>query len=1313
MTQSTNGSSPRRRFLSLRNLKDKLPFRRRPRSPTSSQISLRADRTASPSISGVDEASESTSTAGSVNLSVDTLRASREAANTPGPSGGRARAPVIKLPPKTEAEPSTTVQPPDHEEPSLPADVPEQDVSNDVATDIDPEIERQNILWAGLRTSLEMLKDRLNVLPDFVSAIETLLSCLDELKTVGVNSSDYETIAKELTGLSESLRQEEGGLSSVLISDALLGLILLIAEDAHKIKTKLDRGASENVGQTNTDEEVLRYCRRIEVFFRQLQAYTTASTRSVPGVSSLNTRLERLNPVRQATYNSELSVKINRRGCTQGTRTAVLAGLDEWLSDPASPSVYWINGMAGTGKTAIAYTFCERMERRKLLGASFFCTRQSAECRDVNRIVPTIAYQLAQYSIPFQSALNDALAHNPEAGSKGLPKQFEQLLAETTQQVKETLPYQLVVVIDALDELINPPNSRLIEILVDQLFHYAPKMPLKFLVTSRPDTEIYLKMTSHAQSRGGVILQDIEKPQIQADIKLYLTRELEFMSPTEAEINQLVERSGVLFIYAAGLVRYAHSDKSLADPREKMRSLIEMSPEEQRTLVDPVYIEVMDTALGDEDLEEDETADIRIVLNTVLLAQEPIKKTGLISPLDSAFPEIMLSKERSGSYFCNAAEHSQLLAQGCFLGMKEQLRFNICELDSSCLLDENVDSLQSRIENKISPPLAYACRYWANHLSVAAKLDGLLGFLTEFLATQLLHWVEVLNLRRELNMGIAALLKAKQRLEGTSAHPELVAFLDDAYVFMRGFAASPVSRSTPHIYISSLQLCPRSSIVYRLYLSSVKKLLKPHMDVTKNRDEIPLDHQSWNIGSGVLSITYSPNGTLVAVGCEDNSIRIYDSQTGLLKFDPLRGHDKWVRCVVFSPDGTRVLSSSSDCTIRMWDALRGEPLPASFKGHTHPVKSVSFSSDGNRVVSGSWDTTIRMWDATDGSLITQSAEGHEWGVNCVMFQPQGTLIASGGNDHMIRLWDSTNDSLKVVQELKGHTNAITSIAFIPDGTKLVSSSVDSTTCIWDINGTLLSRFLQGCSQLAHSVAVSKWSDGLRVASGLADSTIQVWNAETGKLVAGPFMGHSSCVRAVAFSPDGTRLLSGSHDGSIRAWDLQTGSNSSTPRSYPRNQTRRGGVARGGLRNRPDVPTLKDVEHHTRQIRTFYQEKQACLPFHSHIPTAMACFAWLLDGSDLALLHDSATPLSKVSSPKSGDSELSSTESGDSVDHMPEGCKPRPDGWVVNSSSELLVWVVPSFDSCHLSEHATRNRWLLLLSSQHEQFVGKRWPGSRK
>src|SRR3954465_12962659 len=107
--------------------------------------------------------------------------------------------------------------------------------------------------------------------------------------------------------------------------------------------------------------------------------------------------LRTLSPVDDARYNSAYSTAVKRRGCTASTREQILDDLRTWVKDPDGSKVFWMNGMAGTGKTTILYSFCEWLEDDKRLAGNFFCNRASASCGDLNNITRSIAYQLAHY----------------------------------------------------------------------------------------------------------------------------------------------------------------------------------------------------------------------------------------------------------------------------------------------------------------------------------------------------------------------------------------------------------------------------------------------------------------------------------------------------------------------------------------------------------------------------------------------------------------------------------------------------------------------------------------------------------------------------------------------------------------------------------------------------------------------------------------------------------------------------------------------------------------------------------------------------
>ena len=161
---------------------------------------------------------------------------------------------------------------------------------------------------------------------------------------------------------------------------------------------------------------------------------------------------------------------------------------------------------------------------------------------------------------------------------------------------------------------------------------------------------------------------------------------------------------------------------------------------------------------------------------------------------------------------------------------------------------------------------------------------------------------------------------------------------------------------------------------------------------------------------------------------------MWDSRTGehLLT---LEEHTQDVLCLAFSPDGSSLASGSSDETIRLWDARTGE-LMWKYTRSGDQFWSVAFSPDGSRLAAGSAEAAVRLWDTKDGTRYGIERQMRE--VRSVAFSPDGSILASGGGyeDGKIRLWDSRTGRLWFL--FGGHAGQITSVAFSPNDFTLAS-----------------------------------------------------------------------------------------------------------------------------------------------------------------------------------------------------------------------------------------------------------------------------------
>ena len=281
-------------------------------------------------------------------------------------------------------------------------------------------------------------------------------------------------------------------------------------------------------------------------------------------------------------------------------------------------------------------------------------------------------------------------------------------------------------------------------------------------------------------------------------------------------------------------------------------------------------------------------------------------------------------------------------------------------------------------------------------------------------------------------------------------------------------------------------------------------------------------------GSVVLSVAFSPDGTILASGA-GNAVRLWDVATRA-KVATL-SHTDEVYSVTFSPDG-ETLASGAGNAVRLWDMTTYQDI--STLHHGDWVNSVSFSPDGETLAAGGGNA-VRLWDMTTYQDISTLHHG-DW-VHSVSFSPDGETLAAGvGGDRegAVRLWDVTTRTNIATFEEDGWVPWVLSVAFSPDGAILASGkgNGDGWVKLWEVStGRNVAFFEHRFS--VNSVSFSP--DGTILASGERDGTVKLWDVATRAKVA--TLSHTDEVYSVTFSPDGETLAAGTWAGTIELWDV--------------------------------------------------------------------------------------------------------------------------------------------------------------------------------
>lgn len=487
--------------------------------------------------------------------------------------------------------------------------------------------------------------------------------------------------------------------------------------------------------------------------------------------------------------------------CVQDTRVDLLRQVQTWNLDHAK-CIFWLNGIAGTGKSTIARTVACAFADQKNLGASFFFSRGVGDLGHAAKFVATIADQLACLSPLLKRHISQAIAEHDNITRQGLRNQWRELILKPLSML-DRQHLTLTLVIDALDECEREDDIKLLL----QLFVEVKDLQtvnLKIFLTSRPETPIRLGFRDMPEIlHHELVLHDVPRPIVEHDISVFLRHELDGIRkqrnlskdwPGNETAELLVKRSDCFFIYIATACRFIRDPNW--HPYERLSLILEgdATGHQHTAELDGMYMQILKHSAINSATQEDKyrlSDRFRLVvgsivtafdvLSTIALANlldRPVKDVGLalnslhsvlnvpkeqdlpIRLLHPSFRDFLVDSRRcyDGCFYIDQELLHMELAKRCLELLSHALKKDICNLRMPGVLIHEVQS--SEIEVHLPKDVQYACRYWVDHLEKVnhkARIKiGLCdnGQIHTFFVKNFLHWLEALSLMGKISEGM-------------------------------------------------------------------------------------------------------------------------------------------------------------------------------------------------------------------------------------------------------------------------------------------------------------------------------------------------------------------------------------------------------------------------------------------------------------------------------------------------------------------------------------------------------------------------------
>jgi len=486
--------------------------------------------------------------------------------------------------------------------------------------------------------------------------------------------------------------------------------------------------------------------------------------------------------------------------CLENTRVDLLNQVQKWATDVHSKDIFWLKGIAGTGKSTIARTVAYKLAKQGCLGASFFFSRGKGDRSHARLFFTSLAIQLVELQpslIPYvYQAINGKLTIADQTPGD----QWAHLILGPLTKCRSPI----AVVVDALDECDYKDAAEILELFkqLKDLDH----VPLRIFITSRPEVSGFKDIPKAMLDE--VALHEDEGSE--HDISLFLEHKLREIKknrckerkdwPGKEAIQYLTQRAGKLFIYASTICRFIdveiyydeYLSKILEDDKTGMGELYQ------------IYTRILENAVPRnllEDTEKKFRASLNSIVGTIIVLFSPLSVDGLAKLLQQkdgklinvedylfrlrsvldvpddrdspirlfhlSFHDFFLDDRRENeNFWAFENETHRGLVNRCLDIMSNTLKKDLCKLGKPDCLASEID--QNLVKICLPAHVQYACRYWIRHL----QQSGILHHHEEvlhFLKKHFLHWLEALSFMRQMSEGVLAIQTLKSILTVSTA----------------------------------------------------------------------------------------------------------------------------------------------------------------------------------------------------------------------------------------------------------------------------------------------------------------------------------------------------------------------------------------------------------------------------------------------------------------------------------------------------------------------------------------------------------------